>query len=174
MYEVYRWKDVKKFIFTKYNAFLKFYNRKFFIDYDLFYDKVRFGEDVLTHIKSLILSNKIAFLDNDLYICRSNRIGSLMYNAINTRNINPIIIFLYKVYKFLIKMNLYNELKHEYEKFIDNQLQYYLITRNPNNIFKIKFINKIKRLFKKQLDISSILEKYYWWWFFLMVRQDGK
>ena len=99
-----------------------------------FFDDSRFGEDVLTHVKSIISANKIAFANKEIYNYRSGRINSLMYNSTNINNCNAIIRFLNGVYYFLLLRNLYKELEEEYCNFFTSQTRYYLICRRECKI----------------------------------------
>ena len=139
-------KNYEKMIFSRFESVLKLYSKEFFINNNLFFDNLRFGEDVLTHVKSMILAKNIYYYDDFMYIYRINRPCSLMNNSITIVNISNIIDFIKKIKLFLIERGIFEKLKVSYYNFISNQKEYYLSKSNKNSIFDELFKKEIEKL----------------------------
>lgn len=125
--------DIKEYIFRRFGAFFHMVNRNFFIKEDLYFVENIFFEDVVTHVKLLIKAKKISFVDENLYVYRFNRKGSIMDIASVDHKVKDVFIFLKEVEKFLISQNLQGDLTSEYNVFFNEQINFHMKRiKDPN------------------------------------------
>ena len=154
--EICDFRDIKNQIFTRTGPVYLLYDRKFFIDNNLFFQtEIVIGEDVITHVKCLILAKKISFLDENLYYYRVNRTGSSMASSVDSDNVFDVFSFLNETEKFLIDNKLYNELESQFVNYVIDQFCFY-INKIQHQDNKYKFI--IRALdFISHLSFSCIV-----------------
>lgn len=163
---IYSFKDIKNCIFRRFSAFLKLYSKKFILNNNLSFPENTLGEDVIVHIKSLLLANKISFIDECLYYYRFNRSASIMNSYTkNEKAIYDVIYFLRQTKNFLYSTNNYEFLQNEYLNFTIGQFKYYLNKlQYTNNIKKLKeeffyFFYELK-IFDKEIYSTSSLNNF--------------
>lgn len=139
------YKQITDCIFTRFEAVLKLWKRDFFIDNKLFFSEGVWFEDVISHVKGMILAKRITFVNECLYFYRQ-RSGSIMKSS-NNRKIFDAFIFLEGVLDFLKEKNLYDTLKKEYEIFVSNQLSYH--SKRISSEIKKEFKELSKQFLKK-------------------------
>ena len=138
--EICRWPDIKSVIFRRWGPFFQGCRTEFLRQHNiLFPDRVKY-EDVMFHIKSMILAEKIAFCDENLAYYRRNRPQSIMELSKNDDMVFDAFIFLQESYDFLHQQNIYADLQSEYAKFVLGQLNFHLSRMAPQ--FKEDFIAK--------------------------------
>ncbi len=152
------YKDIKSSIFERFGAVLKFYNREFFIKNDLFYEEGVYFEDVVPHVKSIILASTIVFLDERLYIYRCDRTDSIMSSSKNSEKVFDVFKFFVSVYNFLNKLEVLPEIEKEFCIFVLNQA-YYHSNRILNKKIQKSFINEFI-FWGQKIKLQDKLNKY--------------
>ncbi|MDD6055270.1 MAG: glycosyltransferase family 2 protein [Helicobacter sp.] len=126
--ETATWQNIKKSIIYKYAAWLKFYNFNFLktlLDENgHFYKNGVLFEDVVPHFRSIFLSKKICFLDENLYFYRI-RESSIMGKSANSARIFDVFLFVSGVESFLKEHGFFSEYENEFYEFIYDTFIYH-------------------------------------------------
>ena len=160
-HNVCTYKDIKNAIFRRFGPVCKLYKKSIFSEYDAFFQTgLIIGEDVLTHIKCILLAKKISILDENLYYYRVNRRGSSMTDVKNSlnENIYDVFLFIEAVKKFLLDNNFYYELENNFIDFVLDQLCFHVSRMPSSSEIKTEFIkraNKLATSLNKELVFSS-------------------
>ena len=133
--------DIKDCIFRRFEAPLKLWKRDFFMDNFLYFPENVWFEDVISHIKGLILAKRITFVYENLYFYR-HRVGSIMKTGDNSKILDFFYVY-EEVLNFLKKKGLYEDLEQEYISFI---------RRSATSTFN-RASPKLKKVFVKNLKI---------------------
>ena len=140
--DVCNYKDIKNKIFRRFACYFELYNREFFIKKNLFLQEdIAIGEDVLTHVKSLLLARRICFCDENLYYYRVNRTGSLMATSKTNEHIFDAFSYIERVENFLIEQNVLPVLEQQFVDFVLEQFIFHLGRMNGDD-FRQQFIQK--------------------------------
>lgn len=163
-HEVCNYKEIKNFIFRRFAPYLKLYNKNFFINNNLFFDTTMYFEDVVPHVKAMLLANRISFLDENLYFYRSNRSTSMMGSAKSSLKVMDAFIYFTQIEQFIFDHHLEQELGLQFRNFFYEQIQYHT-TRITDQQIKSLFIAKAKEYKKTSpllnpLKVSVIIPVY--------------
>ena len=151
------YKDLTSVIFRRFGAFFKLYRTKWFRDNNLYFaEKVHF-EDVVTHVKGMILAKRICFVNENLYFYRVNRLGSIMNankSVIHTQDVHR---FIKDSYKFIKQKKLLPLMEHEFAKFMFEQILYHYNRVTDTDVRK-QFAADSKKFI--DTDFADIIAKY--------------
>lgn len=151
------YKDLHDAIFDRVGVFFKLYKTDFLNKHHIRFPlKVRY-EDVVVHIKTMILANKIAFVDENLYIYRINRNNSIMGLSSDLGILPDIYKFMLDSRNFLVEQGKFDELLPYYNQFIANQFAYYSTRMSSTDINK--FWKKIFSFLKENNFSEEVEEK---------------
>ena len=143
--------DIKDFIFKRLEAPLKLWRRKFFMDNSLYFAEGVWYEDVISHVKGIILAKRITFVYENLYFYRQ-RIGS-----ITKLTNNPRILDIFDVYQglldFLKEKGLYENLKQDYLLFVQQKFAHRFNRTTPK--FRKKLIKNLKIFCRDHPEVSA-------------------
>ena len=146
------YKQITDCIFTRFEAVLKLWKRDFFIDNKLFFSEGVWFEDVISHVKGMILAKRITFVNECLYFYRQRK-GSTT-KAVNNKKIFDAFVSFDSVMKFLKNKNLFDNLKLQYQNFITTQYQWHL--GRLNGQLKKRFKSQMNEFLKKnKLKLSE-------------------
>lgn len=149
----YTYKDMDNIFLERFEAWLHFYKREFFIKENLYYPTKTFYEDVIVHFKSIFLASKIVFYQEPLYNYRFRTNSSLAISH-NTPEKLDAIIYIKSIYKFLQEKNLLDRYKMPYINMILNQMNYHTCTANK------KYRKELVKLFEKFILENDNLKTY--------------
>ena len=155
---VCNYKEIKNTVFRRFEAMFKLQNRDFVINNNLYFPQGCYFEDVVPHIKTMVLANRITFLNENLYYFRQNRAGSLMDLAKKEKRVFDVFKFFEVAYDFIDSNDLWKELDYYFCEFIINECLYHY-NRICSNSLKSEFLNLYKN-FIKQYNIEQRLEEY--------------
>ena len=140
----YTYKELIPVILRRFGPFFKLYKTSWFKENNLYFAEGMHFEDVITHVKSMILAGKICFCNENLYYYRVNRQGSTMNinkSIIHTQDIQT---FIMNTYNFLQSQNLLPIFEYEFAKFMFEQLMYHY-TRVTDIDVKEQFVADIRK-----------------------------
>ena len=132
----FNYKDIKSFVLdSPYAPWCKLYRKSFIDSYDDFkFDLGVAFDDVPFHVKSLIRADRISFVNEYLYHYRFDNPNSVNHTSSNSFDIFKIINM---VKSILEKENKYDELYFEFNKFLLYNINYYLVSSDSEEYFKM-------------------------------------
>ena len=158
----FTYKDIKKFVLdSPYAPWCKLYRKDFIDSYDDFkFDLGVAFDDVPFHVKSLIRANKISFVNEYLYHYRFDNPNSVNNTSSNSFDIFKIINI---VKSILEKDNKFDELYFEFNKFLLYNINYYLVSSNSEEYFRmakeeyskvdLEFVNQMPDVMIKKYNL---------------------
>lgn len=129
--EICCWRDIKSTIFRRWGPPFKIYKTKFLRQNNILFPQGVQFEDVMFHLRCMILAQKITFCDENLAYYRRNRPQSIMDNGKTDNIVFDVFCFLRDSYDFLQQQNVYNDLRQEYARFVLDQLAFHLSRMAP-------------------------------------------
>lgn len=117
--------DLYCHLFEKFGAFFKVIRRSFFLKKQLFYKDGVYFEDVVPHVKAILLSENIYVSSITPYYYRFNRDGSIMNSSYSLKKISHIFLYLWTVRKFLKRQEKFSILESQYKKFYSQQIAFH-------------------------------------------------
>lgn len=151
------YKDLTSSLFENFGAPMKLYKTSWFKENNLYFTEGVHFEDVITHVKCMILANKICFFNECLYFYRFNRQDSIMNQNKTVIHTQDIYSFIMGTYDFLKEKHVYDELEYEFAKFIIEQLTFHC-TRVGDMKIKKDFACKGQAFIN--CNFPDILDKY--------------
>ena len=148
----YTYKDMKNLLMARFEAWLHFYKREFFINKNLYYPSKTFYEDVIIHFKSLFCAERIVFCLEPLYTWRF-RLDSSCSKSHNTPESLDSIVYITDVYNLLIHLKLFDTYKTEYVQMLLKQMNYHII--NCGKKYKGKLIKLFEQFINAHQDIKK-------------------
>ena len=146
------YKQITDCVFTRFESVLKLYNKDFFITNNLYFSEGVWFEDVVSHIKVMLLAKHISFVDENLYFYRQRKGG--ITKTTNNKKIFDAFVYFDSVMKFLKNKNLFDNLKPQYQNFIISQYQWHL--GRLNGQLKKRFKSQMNEFLKKnKLKLSE-------------------
>lgn len=156
----FTYKDIKSFVLdSPYAPWCKLYKKSFIDSYDDFkFDLGVAFDDVPFHVKSLIRAEKISFVNEYLYHYRFDNPNSVNHTSSNSFDIFKIIDM---VKSILESENKFDELYFEFNKFLLYNINYYLISSDSEEYFKMakEEYSKVDLQFVNQMP-DVMIEKY--------------
>jgi len=143
------YKQIKTHIFNRFAPFFKFYRYNFLktlLKDDRLYPENMLFEDVLAHVKSLLLAKKIAFSKDRGYIYRIREDSTMTGKALN-EGVFDALIFIKEVEKFLKQNHFLEELKSEFFNFVCESMIFHF--KRCNKDFKKAFSKRAKEYLLK-------------------------
>ncbi len=156
-------RPIKETMFGLFAVWLKLYRRDFFVSLELWFPEGVIFEDVLTHIKSMILAYQVSFLDKCLYYYRVNKPSSIMTDSASNEKILDVFAYFDAVEKFILQQKLENELRMDYIRFFEQQTKYH-INRCTNDDIKQQLVKSSKEYAKRSVllkQLSNIVHTVY-------------
>ena len=154
------YRDIREFVLdSPYAPWCKLYRKSFIDSYDDFkFDLGVAFDDVPFHVKSLIRARKISFVNEYLYHYRFDNPNSVNHTSSNSFDIFKIINI---VKSILENENKFDELYFEFNKFLLYNINYYLISSDSEEYFKMakEEYLKVDREFVNQMP-DVMIEKY--------------
>ena len=126
--------DIKKHVLNSYfNSWFKLYKKSFIDKIQLVFPEGIYYEDVLFHIKTVLLAEKISYLPKYAYNYRISNLNSIM----NDKNkIHDIIYVVNSVESFLKDNDFFEKFEVEFYTFKINQLSQYIRFWGDSDYFK--------------------------------------
>ena len=150
--KTYTYKDMKNLFMERFEAWLHFYKREFFINNKLYYPSKTFYEDVIIHFKSMFYAKSIVFCFEPLYTWRFRQDASCSKSH-NTPEKLDAIVYLEDVYNLLIDLNLFDTYKSEYVQMLLNQMNYHI--KNCGKKYKRKLINLLENFVNSNKNLKD-------------------
>lgn len=132
--------DLYNHLFEKFGAFFKVIRKSFFLKNHLFYKEGVYFEDVVPHVKAILLSKNIYVSSLTPYYYRFNRDGSIMNSSYDLKKISHIFLYLWTVRSFLKKKGRFSVLEQQYIKFYSQQISFHEARIPPNYMRKLYHI----------------------------------
>ena len=142
----YNYNEMKNIFLPRFEAWLHFYKRDFFISNKLYYPSKTFYEDVIIHFKSIFLAKRIVFYFEPLYTWRY-RVNSTSSTSYNSKLKLDSIVYLKAIYYFLKEQNLLQEKVNDFIPFLLSQIEYHIKTapEDLKDILINSFFNFIEK-----------------------------
>ncbi|MDE5603883.1 MAG: glycosyltransferase [Helicobacter sp.] len=150
---------IKSKIFTRIAPFFKFYRFSFLqtlLENEKLYPEDILFEDVLPHIKSLLLAKKITFLNQNKYFYRVRQNSTMTSQYSYNEGIFDSLIVVSQAQEFLSTHNFLKELKNEFFLFVCEHIQYHF--NRCSKAFKPRFAKRAKE-YLATLDSSYFIDK---------------
>ncbi|WP_104722618.1 glycosyltransferase family 2 protein [Helicobacter mesocricetorum] len=150
---------IKSQVFTRIAPFFKFYRFSFLqtlLENEKLYPEDIFFEDVLPHIKSLLLAKKITFLNHNKYFYRVRQNSTTTGQYSHNEGIFDSLIAIKQVQEFLLTHNFLRELKNEFPLFVCEHIQYHF--KRCSKALKPSFAKRAKE-YLATLDNSYFINE---------------
>ena len=108
--DVSDWHTLKDYFFFMPAVWLRFYNRKFFLENNLMFNENAYFEDVPVSIKAMLKAKNIVVCHNNLYFYRI-RNNSIMHSEYSEKKVKDLITSLSDTYKVIVNEGAWEELK---------------------------------------------------------------
>lgn len=150
---VYTYKQMRNLFISRFCAWMHFYNRKFFLDNDLFYPSETFYEDVSIHFKTIFYANRIAVVLEPLhnYYVRGTSSYALSHSSPEKLDV---IKYISEFYDILLKKNIFKLYKYEYVCWAFSEINGHMCTASPD------YKQKLAKLFVEFVSTNKIIEEY--------------
>ena len=143
--EICDFKAIESKIFTRIAPFFKFYRFSFLqtlLENGKLYPENILFEDILPHIKSLLLAKKITFLNQNKYFYRVRENSTMTSQYSRNAGIFDSLVAVKQIEKFLLTHHLMDALKKEFFIFVCEHTQYHF--KRCSKTFKPSFAQKAK------------------------------
>ena len=152
--KAYTYKDMKNLFLERYEAWLHFYKREFYINENLYYPPKTFYEDVIMHFKSIFYAKKIVFCFEPLYNHLFRSDSSLVMSNHTLEKLDAITYFK-DLYVLLCDLNLADEYLSEYTNMILRQMYFHLPSANTYN--RKKLVSLFKNFVKQTPKVEKCI-----------------
>ncbi len=128
----------------------KLYDRKFFVENNLFFAEKVYFEDILIHTKALVLAKSISFCRHNLYYYRI-RANSIIHSGYSEKKLDDLIKAFVDTSQWLKQLNIYDTHKKCLADFAKINFDIQL------NYWGAKYANTIHKKIKENAELQNLL-----------------
>lgn len=156
--QVFNYKQQKNLVLNNYLIVCTKLHKKTFIkDNDIYFSEFGLFEDVYFHIKSVILADKISYLDDILYHYRRTQSNTRQSKSIKSQKSFIFFNLLEDIRELFVSNNIFAELEANYYDFKLTELSN--LFQNIDSQYKNEFYHLLKKDFENDSISSEILKR---------------